>query len=73
MYDPITCVSHNVVWPHRMFYKEMVTDQITVENLFRNPQGMSRFIEVGEGISEVSDLENCSTADTPIIENDAEE
>ena len=26
-----------------------------------------------EGISEVSDLENCNTADTPIIENDAEE
>ena len=80
MYDPKTHrlhVSHNVMWLHRMIYqknsKEMVMGQITVGHWFKNPQGMSRFIEVGEGISEVLDQENYSTVDTPIVENDAEE
>ena len=80
MYDPKTHRVHlscNVVWLHQMFYqknsKEMVMGQITVGNWFRNPQGMSRFIEVGEGISEASCEENYNTVDTPIIENDMEE
>ena len=42
-------------------------------NWFRNPQGMSRFIEVGEGISDALGQENYNTVDTPIIENDMEE
>ena len=80
MYNPKThrvCVSHNVMWLHRMFYqndsKEMAMGQITVGNWFKNPQGTSRSIEVGEGISEASDQENYNTVDMPIIENDVEE
>ena len=62
MYDPKTHRVHvlrDIVWLHRMFYQkkqksvqEMVTDQVTVGSWSHNPQGVLRFIEVGERISE---------------------
>ena len=80
MYDPKTHrvhVSCDMVWLHSMYYqknsKELVMDQIAVGNWCKNPQGMSRFIEVGEGIPEASDQENYNIVDNPIIENDLEE
>ena len=55
-------VSHDIVWLHRMNYqknsKELVTNQLTVGNWHKNSQGTSRYIEVGEGISEANDQES---------------
>ena len=66
-----------MVWLHRVYYqknnKELVINQTTVGNWYKNHQGTSRFIEVGEGISEASDQENYSNVDNPIIETDREE
>ena len=80
MYDLKTHRVHlscDVAWLHRMYYqknsKQLVRNQITVGNWYRNPQGKSRFIEVGEGISEASNQGNYNNVDNPIIENDAEE
>ena len=85
MYDPKThrvCISQDVVWLLQMFYQkqkniqEMETDPVTVGSWSSNPQGVLRFIEVGEGISN----EIAQGSDTPTdqydegsIENEAED
>ena len=52
---------HDVVWLHHMFYQktnsvgELNTDHISIGNWLCMPKGVSRFIEVGEGISDGED------------------
>ena len=46
--------------------KELVTNHITVGNWYKNPQGTSRFVEVGEGILEASNQENYNNIDNSI-------
>ena len=84
MYNPKTqwvWVSHNVVWLHHRFYQkaknaqELNTDPITIGHLTRNTQGVLRFIEVGEGVSEGPVMENAELMEdnnNPLIENEFE-
>ena len=71
------CISCDVVWLHRMHYKknnkELVMIQSTVGNWHKNPQGMSRFIDVGEGIFEVPDQANDNNTENTTVESSMEE
>ena len=55
------CITCDVVWLHHMFYQktnsvgELNTDHVHVGNWSHATKGLSRFIEVGEGISDEED------------------
>ena len=70
------CVVAPNVLPKKKSVQEMVTDLVTVGSWSHNPQGVLRFIEVGEGISESivqGNNNSINQNDEGIYENKAEE
>ena len=82
MYDPKKhsgCIMCDVVWLHHMFYQktnlvgELNTDHICVRNWSHMTKAVMRFIDMGEGVSDVEDEEpqeiHSSTNDSNELED----